>query len=65
MSIDWDRVYKTGTKMVRAATKSVVNQGINTYDHMLRDGRYTEEEKNSFREKRDELKKKRDMFFND
>lgn len=65
MSIDWNRVFETGEKVVNTVAKSAVNSTISSYDRISRDKKYTDEQREIARIKRDELKMQRDSYFND
>ena len=65
MSIDWNRVFETGEKVVNTVAKSAVNSAISSYDRISRDKKYTDEQREIARIKRDELKMQRDSYFND
>ena len=65
MSIDWNRVFETGVKVVNTVAKSAVNSTISSYDRISRDKKYTDEQRERARIKRDELKMQRDSYFND
>lgn len=65
MSIDWENVLEKGKKIAKSATKTAINNQINGYDSIARNKKYSEEKREIARQRRDELKMKKEMYFDD